>query len=338
VHCHRDITAGTFKAPAVALAKWKKTVAEHSIVPSLASLTRRLSTSYLERFLIEPGDSRPHLQATMPRLSLTAADARDIVAYFAELEPELEVAPALKNGDLERGRALFETRGCTGCHTFGSRYRPDAITLETMPPEARRAVMLAPDLAHTRRRFRAEVLVSWLINPSGIKPDTLMPSVGLNEVEAGDLSAFIMNVDVPTAPAATVPARLPPLERHVGFREVDERVLSKTCRHCHANPATTRGDGGPGSSGGFGFPPRRLDLSSYSGVAAGYVDAAGERRSVFEKLPDGTPRLLAALMARQAEHVGRAVPGLRGMPLGLPALSPEDIQIVESWIVQGRPL
>jgi hypothetical protein len=28
---------------------------------------------------------------------------------------------------------------------------------------------------------------------------------------------------------------------------------------------------------------------------------------------------------------------VRGMPLGLPPLEPEQIQLVESWIAQGRP-
>jgi hypothetical protein len=28
---------------------------------------------------------------------------------------------------------------------------------------------------------------------------------------------------------------------------------------------------------------------------------------------------------------------VRGMPLGLPAVGPEEIQLVESWIAQGRP-
>jgi hypothetical protein len=28
---------------------------------------------------------------------------------------------------------------------------------------------------------------------------------------------------------------------------------------------------------------------------------------------------------------------VRGMPLGLPALTPEQVQLVESWIAQGRP-
>ena len=31
------------------------------------------------------------------------------------------------------------------------------------------------------------------------------------------------------------------------------------------------------------------------------------------------------------------VPGVRGMPLGLPALSLEEIQLVESWVAQDRP-
>jgi hypothetical protein len=48
-------------------------------------------------------------------------------------------------------------------------------------------------------------------------------------------------------------------------------------------------------------------------------------------------RLVAVLLARHKELAGQVTPGLRGMPLGLPALSAEQIQLVESWIAQGRP-
>ena len=78
------------------------------------------------------------------------------------------------------------------------------------------------------------------------------------------------------------------------------------------------------------------DLRTYplGSILAGYVDERGERRSLFEPLADGTPRLVAALLARHDES------GLtpRGMPLGLPPLSAEDIQLVESWVAQGKPL
>lgn len=97
------------------------------------------------------------------------------------------------------------------------------------------------------------------------------------------------------------------------------------------------GDGGPGNTGGFGFADRSLNLASYSDVLSGSLDDRGQRRSIFLPLADGTPRLLAVLLARQRELAGELAPGLRGMPLGLPALSAEQVQLVESWIAQGRP-
>lgn len=57
---------------------------------------------------------------------------------------------------------------------------------------------------------------------------------------------------------------------------------------------------------------------------------------LFTPAPSGEAMLLAVLTARQLEEVGRPAT-VRGMPLGLPALSPEQIQLVASWIEQGRP-
>jgi hypothetical protein len=118
---------------------------------------------------------------------------------------------------------------------------------------------------------------------------------------------------------------------------VSTRVFRQICWHCHGAPAFARGDGGPGNTGGFGFAPRGLDLSDYTGVTSGSRGPDGRRRSVLATMPDGTPRLIAHLLARRVEERGGEVPGIRGMPLGLPALSLEDIQLVETWIVQGRP-
>jgi hypothetical protein len=138
---------------------------------------------------------------------------------------------------------------------------------------------------------------------------------------------------------ARVPARLPLLARPVPFAEVKARVFRKTCWHCHSDPDYAIGDGGPGNTGGFGFAPRGMNLAEYEGIASGALDENGERRSVFEKAPDGEARIVSALLARQREEAGQptSATALRGMPLGLPALSPEDVQLVESWVAQGRP-
>lgn len=97
------------------------------------------------------------------------------------------------------------------------------------------------------------------------------------------------------------------------------------------------GDGGPGNTGGFGFAGRGLNLATYSDVLSGSLDDRGDRRSIFMPGADGTSILMGVLLARQHELAGQIVPGVRGMPLGLPALSPEQVQLVESWIAQGRP-
>lgn len=45
---------------------------------------------------------------------------------------------------------------------------------------------------------------------------------------------------------------------------------------------------------------------------------------------------MKALLARHDEVGGENGP-VRGMPLGYDPLSLEEIQLVESWIAQGRP-
>ena len=92
-------------------------------------------------------------------------------------------------------------------------------------------------------------------------------------------------------------------------------------------------------AGGFGFSPKRVNLAEHESILAGFVDETGARRSLFAfEAPKHEGRLVEALLARHAEEQGRPVAGIRGMPLGLPALPAEDIQLVESWIAQGRPL
>jgi len=165
-----------------------------------------------------------------------------------------------------------------------------------------------------------------------------MPKLGLSEVEARDLAAFLSfgELQAPSSPARF--ERLPVLARRVGFDEVNEQVFAGTCRHCHTNSDLAAGDGGPGNTGGFGFKPRKIDFSSYQGIQSGGVDAHGQRVSLFTPTSEGVPRLVAALVARAREDAGQESDEVRGMPLGLPPLTGEQIQLVESWVAQGRPL
>jgi cytochrome c5 len=340
VHCHKDIMEDRFQAPAASIARWKPRVKELADAPSLEASGKRFTRAWIEEYLQKPADLRPHLAQYMPRLAISPKDAKDIAAYLVP-EPEKPGAPDLApiaGADMGKGRHLLDTKGCGSCHAFTGVAKVEASPPPSMDPkEYDRARKLAPDLRVTRERMTPAKLVAWLRDPKAVKSDSAMPKIALTDAEAKDLAGYLWNAELAAPPAKPKAVRLPVLTRKITFKEVDEKVFHRTCWHCHSEPDYAIGDGGPGNSGGFGFKPRGLNLSDYNGIAAGFVDDKGERSSVFAKDAEGVPRLVRALLARYEEEAGAQTGEVRGMPLGYEPLSLEDIQLVESWIAQGRP-
>lgn len=334
VGCHRRIVSGEFPTTPALLAAWQPRVKDLTEAPSLEG-SRRLKQSWVAGFLLAPTDLRPALHPTMPRLDLTPKDARDIAAYLALDDDLAEPKPA--PADLGKGRALLEAKGCGSCHAFTG---VAPLAAATPPPmDARdfaRGRVLAPDLRFARERMNAVKTAAWLADPKAMKQDTPMPKVALTPAEITDLVGYLRESELaPVVPKPRV-ERLPLLARKVTYKEVDEKVIHRSCWHCHSEPDYAIGDGGPDNSGGFGFKPRGLNLSDYTGIAAGYIDANGERASVFAKDDKGVPRLVAAMLARHDEESG--VEGsIRGMPLAYDPVALADIKLVDTWITQGRP-
>lgn len=335
--CHVKILDGSFKGPKGAEARWHDRVMGLDQVPSLSSTQKRFRRAFITRFLLEPFDLRPRLSPTMPRLPITREQARDIATYFAGADDGGEKLD-LGGADPARGRKLMEIRACASCHTFtGVPAFASAAPAKADDKALPAAIALAPDLRFARQRLRPAALLAWVTSPKNIKPDTAMPDFNLPPADARDIAAYILTVDLaPTEPSA-VPARLPLLDRRVTYDEVSEKVFRRTCWHCHGEPDYAAGDGGPGNTGGMGFKPRNINFVTYESVQAGRLDDNNERHSLFEKTADGTPRLVRSLLARRDEEAGHFDAQMRGMPLGYPSLSPEEIQLVESWIAQGRP-
>lgn len=342
VGCHAAIEAGTFEAPADVLHRWQEHIIDLTAVPSLAGIGQRLQRGWVADYLLRSNDLRPSMRATMPRFDMDADEARAIAKW---LIPDDE-ATADEERWLSwpsRGRRVLETRGCATCHqmTGVAPLQISKIPVELDKEQLERGVMLAPDFRHTRTRFKREALVAWLLDPPAQKPDTPMPKLNLSRFEAEDAAAYLLEAPLGPVKEKPVPKRLEPLDRRVTFKEVSDAVFKKVCWHCHSEPDLALGDGGPGNTGGFGFEGRRVNLRDYASVMAGGLDDNGERKSLFRDVTEGplegTPRLLAHLLARQIEEAGGAVNGIRGMPLGLPSMPPEAIQLVETWIAQGRP-
>ena len=337
--CHVKILSGEFKSPRSAAARWHDRVLDLQHVPSLTASQKRFRRSWITSFLLDPQDLRPRLGPTMPRLPLSREQARDLAAYLAAPD-DAAARPDFSHADAARGRKLMEAKGCPSCHVFTG-----VPALEGAAPLRDRAddrnlsagMALAPDLRFARDRLRPEALLAWVSNPKKVKPDTAMPEYDLPPDEARDIAAYILGASLAAPEPRVLPARLPVLERKVAYDEVSEKVFRRTCWHCHGEPDYAAGDGGPGNTGGFGFKPRGVSFVDYGSIQSGRTDDAGERHSLFEKGPDGTPRLVRALLARRDEEAGHPDAQIRGMPLGYPSLSPEELQLVETWVAQGRP-
>jgi len=320
------------------LPAWRAATRHYITTPSLADVGRTLRPSWVASFLREPVKIRPHEEEWMPRLKISESDARDLAAYLTRgAEPPRETTIG---GDALRGKEIVARKGCFVCHELtGAARAAVAMEMPAVTPDAlARAMSQAPDLRLARERFRPDMITQWIQDPQSIRPGTDMPKLGLTQQEARDAAAYILST--PLSPPAPVPpvTRLPLLERRVTYEEVATRVLRTSCTHCHSAPGTG-GDPGPGSVGGFGFAPRGVQLSSYEGTQLGYLGEDKARHSLLTHEPAlerwGGARLVAALVARHEETSGRPVAGVRGMPMGLPGLPLEDIQLVETWVAQG---
>ena len=333
VHCHQSILTGDFTAPPAELARWQHAITHLRELPELRGLGR-LRRSFVAAFLLAPHDLRPGLNTSMPRLHLDEASAE---ALAAALVPDPELAPSEPAGDPERGRDLLGEHGCTTCHAFTGVPAIAARPLAHPPDPATmlRASAPAPDLRFTRDRLRPAALPTWLADPAAQKPGTLMPDPDLRPDQIRDLATYLLTTPLEALPSPVLPVMLPLLDREVRFAEVDAAIFHKTCWHCHSDPSYASGDGGPGNTGGLGFAGANLDLSNHAAITSGSRGPDGKRRSVFAPLEDGTPRIVAHLLARHAELAG-ATPELRGMPLGLSPVPLADIQLLATWIAQGR--
>ncbi len=347
VRCHRQVQDGSYAAEPALLAKWSANIHSLQIAPSLAAMGRKLRRDWVRDQLLQPRDIRPALQANMPRLPLSASEAESISAYFVPQERDNR---RFSEDSIGRGAELFARYRCGVCHAFGDKpalpgpgYTSPEVAatglattgLATTAP-TRDALLLAPDLMHTRHRFQSGALVDWLMDPQSLQPDTLMPNFHLKENEAASLAAYIWLAPVREPSLPTLGDRLPVLDRVVAWDEVFTKVFKKVCWHCHSSKEFAMGDGGPGNTGGFGFAARGLDLSSYEAALSGSIGDDGRRHSVFAKDQEGVPLLIRSMLVREEEVRGHQGP-MRGMPLGFPPMSREQIQLVESWLAQGRP-
>jgi len=335
--------------------RYQRNIVHLMKVPDLTGLGKRARPEWIASYLAQPHDLRPLLEESMIRHALEPKEIRDVARYFAAAadapDPWAEgyvaaAAPARPDAErLAKGRTLFAAKGCAGCHVYGNvKTGVDAKALDA----GKSLSLLAPNLRFTKERTRPDALVDWIVDPKKMMPSTSMPAMGVSREEAEVLRDYLFHEDpaLAAAPAVKEPDAPKPLERPVAWEEVKERVLGKVCVHCHMNDYEK--DPGPGNLGGLGYKGVKLRMRTYETLVSGADDGKGGRYSVLvAKQGEPVAPIVQALLRRRVEAARDAIAPFQdhelppfptaapGMPLGLPAMTDEEIQLLVSWIAQG---
>lgn len=112
------------------------------------------------------------------------AEIASIVRFLWSRSGQADYAEA-PAGNAERGRELFETIGCTGCHLLDAE-----ATRDDFFPQINR--LHGPNLISTGSKVSSGWLFAWLKDPKQYNPDTRMPSLRLTDREAADITAYLM--------------------------------------------------------------------------------------------------------------------------------------------------
>lgn len=233
--------------------------------PNLTEIGRRTYPGWLDAWLADPAQLRPH--TTMPKMFADdeqgKAERYAVVAYLASLGGPI---PEPKRGNLNEfnqsvtaGGKLFVTAGCAACHgdqltqppQAKKNDDPDAVEKPLLKPEDSFYSLGAAEpkslyqLGHVGSKMSVTALARYLENPLATNPHGRMPNMNLSSTEARDLARYMSRITDDTIAQAIPPApklkpdavakltnpKMPLAEQ---WREAGKQLLSaKGCVNCH---------------------------------------------------------------------------------------------------------
>lgn len=144
--------------------------------PNLGEARLKLRKQWIPVWLRDPQAFRPGTQ--MPHFRLTDAEVRALAALVWQSAEEGVAPEPQAAGDVVRGRQLFESRGCLGCHSIGEGF-------------SRQGGDFAANLSRLGEKTNYAYLVSWIRNPRA-RARTVMPNLRLTLEDARDIATYLM--------------------------------------------------------------------------------------------------------------------------------------------------
>lgn len=153
-------------------------IEQKKIGPSLKEVRFKMRREWIPVWLENPHAYRPSTK--MPAFRLDEGQRRAIAAFVWQTGDEGEL-PGQPRGNAVRGKELFETRGCMGCHAVGE-------------GDAAQGSSFAANLSRVGEKVHYDYLVPWIHNPQERQPLSVMPSLRLSLAETRDIASYLMTL------------------------------------------------------------------------------------------------------------------------------------------------
>ncbi|MBC8287812.1 MAG: c-type cytochrome [Nitrospinae bacterium] len=147
---------------------------EAKVGPRLNRIASKVDPSWLYRWIKNPKDYLP--KTRMPDFGFNEKDLLGATAYLlAASEKDYDLPEKFESGDSDKGKKLFESVGCQGCHELNGK-----------------GETFGPDLSRVGNKVNVDWLVTWISSPHSYNAKSKMPDLRLNNEQASDIAAYLM--------------------------------------------------------------------------------------------------------------------------------------------------
>ncbi len=164
----------------------------------------RANRQWLYEFLKKPYSMRRTITIAMPIFNFPDEEARFMAEYMSRVFVDIRIGEGWRQGrdraDVDRGKALFDAKGCIACHQVNDKGGDIGPNLT-----------IQADIPHgtwVGDKLRGEWIYQWLKDPHSLVPGTLEPKGALSDQQALDLTAYLLSLKNPEFPAENGPPDL----------------------------------------------------------------------------------------------------------------------------------
>ncbi len=154
----------------------------------------RVNRQWLTHYLNNPYSMRRTLTIAMPIFHFDEKDSKFMADYMSTVLVDTRIAADWEQtrdaADDQRGKALFDAKGCIACHQVRGKGGDVGPSLTTQVPEF-------PQGTWVGDKVKGGWIYRWLLNPQALLPDTIEPNLGLSDPEAADLTAYLLTLKNP---------------------------------------------------------------------------------------------------------------------------------------------